>query len=688
MRRLIPVWILFNCLAAVFLLNDNVYAQSPVPSFYYNFEDIKDGVILDQSGNDLHGQNDEGYFIQVGSPSSWIPTVDPAAESTIIAGQSQMRLVALSEVATSIQNIRPSNLSSASVTISWITDHPSYASVNYGQTTGLGSTAKDGLMDDTHLVQITGLESETTYYFQVVSGSVTDDNEGNYYSFQTAKVGTRTPFTVFGRALKSDGLTAAEGSIAYVSVGESALLSDRVDANGNWNVNLGNLKSASGDVFGMANEAVITVTIEGAADGVGLVKMKVGPSSPQQILPINIGVLVEAYAIDLKPGWNMISIPGIPADTDPQSLVGDSETALLPMFRWNPAGFSYQEVTELKFGEGYWILSLNPAGEKLELPVTLLSSYTTSLKPGWNMIGGVSQVTDFTSPQDNPDNSIIPGTLYSWNPTSFSYQPETEILPNQGYWVLTLRDCQLTVRSEIGIQTAPQAVPALEVMIQLNLSAGDWHQNLQIGLDQSAAAGLEPMDRALPPIGPQAQDYQAHLISGQYRLRRDVRPMSDQTVSWQMRLSSPEPVQLTVDSQEIPDGQELVISDGQMETVLSAGMEMQLASGERELTVSLRPLPEVTQLLQNYPNPFNPETWIPFELNQDSDVSLTIYDTAGRQIRHLDLGFQPAGAYLRRDRAIYWDGRTQSGEQVASGTYFYTLKTADYVSTQKMIILK
>ena len=99
-------------------------------------------------------------------------------------------------------------------------------------------------------------------------------------------------------------------------------------------------------------------------------------------------------------------------------------------------------------------------------------------------------------------------------------------------------------------------------------------------------------------------------------------------------------------------------------------------------------LPYKFALHQNYPNPFNPETWIPFELNQDSDVSLTIYDVAGRLVRHLDLGFQEAGTYLRIDQAIYWDGRTQSGEQVASGTYFYTLKTADYVSTQKMIILK
>ena len=80
--------------------------------------------------------------------------------------------------------------------------------------------------------------------------------------------------------------------------------------------------------------------------------------------------------------------------------------------------------------------------------------------------------------------------------------------------------------------------------------------------------------------------------------------------------------------------------------------------------------------------------WIPFELNQDSEVSLTIYDMAGRLVQCLDIGFQEAGNYLRRGCAIYWDGRTQSGEQVASGTYFYTLKTEDYVSTQKMIILK
>ena len=99
-------------------------------------------------------------------------------------------------------------------------------------------------------------------------------------------------------------------------------------------------------------------------------------------------------------------------------------------------------------------------------------------------------------------------------------------------------------------------------------------------------------------------------------------------------------------------------------------------------------LPTETQLLPNYPNPFNPETWIPFELSQDSAVTVTIYNVAGTPVRSISVGYLQAGSYVSQSRAIYWDGKTDTGERVASGTYFYTLKTADYVSTQKMIILK
>ncbi|MDP6599517.1 MAG: cohesin domain-containing protein [Candidatus Poribacteria bacterium] len=99
-------------------------------------------------------------------------------------------------------------------------------------------------------------------------------------------------------------------------------------------------------------------------------------------------------------------------------------------------------------------------------------------------------------------------------------------------------------------------------------------------------------------------------------------------------------------------------------------------------------LPRQSRLLQNYPNPFNPETWIPFELNQDSEVTLTIYDQMGKPIRQLNLGFVLAGKYTGVDQSTYWDGRSDKGETVASGTYFYHLQTDNFSSTQRMIILK
>ncbi len=99
-------------------------------------------------------------------------------------------------------------------------------------------------------------------------------------------------------------------------------------------------------------------------------------------------------------------------------------------------------------------------------------------------------------------------------------------------------------------------------------------------------------------------------------------------------------------------------------------------------------IPAETQLLANYPNPFNPETWIPYRLAADAFVTLTIYDLTGQVVRSLDVGHQTAAVYEGRSKAIYWDGRNEFGEWVASGVYFYHLSAGDYSATRKMLILK
>ena len=95
-----------------------------------------------------------------------------------------------------------------------------------------------------------------------------------------------------------------------------------------------------------------------------------------------------------------------------------------------------------------------------------------------------------------------------------------------------------------------------------------------------------------------------------------------------------------------------------------------------------------TALLENYPNPFNPETWIPYQLSETAEVTVTIHASDGKLVRTLELGQVPAGVYSEKDRAAYWDGQNEQGEPVASGVYFYTLTAGEFSATRKMVIRK
>jgi len=92
---------------------------------------------------------------------------------------------------------------------------------------------------------------------------------------------------------------------------------------------------------------------------------------------------------------------------------------------------------------------------------------------------------------------------------------------------------------------------------------------------------------------------------------------------------------------------------------------------------------KAAEVFQNYPNPFNPETWIPYRLSEPSDVQISIYSQTGELIRDFNLGHQTHG-----EKTLYWNGKNNDGETVASGIYFYQLQTDEFSSMRKMVILK
>ena len=90
-----------------------------------------------------------------------------------------------------------------------------------------------------------------------------------------------------------------------------------------------------------------------------------------------------------------------------------------------------------------------------------------------------------------------------------------------------------------------------------------------------------------------------------------------------------------------------------------------------------------TILGTNFPNPFNPMTTISFALRQTEKVNIDIYNVKGEKVKTLVNNEMDPGHH-----SAIWNGKDNSGKNVASGVYFYKMKAGKYASTKKMILMK
>ena len=88
-------------------------------------------------------------------------------------------------------------------------------------------------------------------------------------------------------------------------------------------------------------------------------------------------------------------------------------------------------------------------------------------------------------------------------------------------------------------------------------------------------------------------------------------------------------------------------------------------------------------LHKNYPNPFNPATTISYELADNSDVQIKIFDVNGREVQSWDHNSQEAGYY-----EMVWAGVNQSGRPVSAGLYLLSVQAGNNLQTRKLLLLK
>ena len=107
-----------------------------------------------------------------------------------------------------------------------------------------------------------------------------------------------------------------------------------------------------------------------------------------------------------------------------------------------------------------------------------------------------------------------------------------------------------------------------------------------------------------------------------------------------------------------------------------------LHKGTTVSTSEVDGLPLAYALSENFPNPFNPQTNIRFDVPVASNVTVTIYNILGEKIRKFEKRYE-AGTHT-----LMWDGKNSSGEDIASGVYFYKLSAGNYQETRKMVLIR
>jgi len=131
-----------------------------------------------------------------------------------------------------------------------------------------------------------------------------------------------------------------------------------------------------------------------------------------------------------------------------------------------------------------------------------------------------------------------------------------------------------------------------------------------------------------------------------------------------------------------------VIANGtewSMAIPLSDQGQLTLGSGVEQwiLRKSASTVPTTFALHPAYPNPFNPITTLRYNLPEDAEVTLAIYDLMGREVTRLVNTTQEPGF-----RSVQWGAIDSFGKPVSAGVYLYQIRASDYVQTKKMVLLK
>ena len=414
--------------------------------------------------------------------------------------------------------------------------------------------------------------------------------------------------------------------------------------------------------------------------------------------------------------WRMVSWPAELIDSSLKNSSLKNGGKPFVFYDRDPNTGKLTKPESIVAGRAYWfkhqyaenVIFTNHNTDGTAVP---LEDYDISLKEGWNMIG-----SPFSFPVSVKEYDGNPNPLYTYGYDDSTnsdgwVEPTSTLYPWSGYAVHA---------KEAGVLTLEPFPSNLEESRDAGRTiSNEWVLNLKLRshnyVDYSSQIGRkefgeEDKDNLDVPALPAMESFVAVRTeingNGKFEYGSDIRSLDEMNGVWNIKLISEGisgPYTFSIGSKDnLPLGLSFAFLDVPNKNVISNilsesitiqeslgnGYDITIVSGDEQyvsdmITNILEAIPAEYSLSQNYPNPFNPTTKIDFSLPRSDDVTVTIYNLMGQQIKvlmnsNLEYGYH----------TVTWNGLDQLGRPVASGVYFSELRTRNFRKTKKMLLLK
>jgi hypothetical protein len=367
--------------------------------------------------------------------------------------------------------------------------------------------------------------------------------------------------------------------------------------------------------------------------------------------------------------WNLVSFPGI----HPNSMLADTlyrgRHLPTPVYKYTSTG--YVGVSTLSAAEGYWLFHTGARvynwngtvqSGVLYPKLNYAAVDTIDAFPGWNIIGVYEYQINPSSIVTIPAG-LITNPLYNYIPGS-GYSIATSLTQGNGYWV------QMNAGGKIIL---PGRTTEKIINQTKNYIKDSWGKIIVTDLNNMSFAlysSNNNSEQLLLPPAPPANIFDVRYSS--QSLVENIATAKEINISNAVYPIKIKAEKVSIEIKDaitgkvlgtVEDGKELVITD-------QAVTKISVSGGES--------IPTEFSLNQNYPNPFNPTTKISYNVPQESNVTLKVFNSLGEEVITLVNENQQAGKYELNFNST----------GLASGMYLYKIQAGSFTQTKKMILMK